>query len=398
MKDIYIFTNSYPYTKSVEVFIEEEINIASKMGCNIFIIPTNKDKVVRPIPENIKVLPCITECGILSKILTVMSMPFFSNFWRMLAGAGLSKRIVQGIKYFYGACLTRKYIVKTIKSPSILYSYWFSYSALGLAMARNCNDNLRNSTMISRGHGYDVFAEQRNIYIPNRKFTLSNLDSVFPVSDTGTSYLSKLYPEYATKITTRRLGIKPIKPSTNRNNGQLSFVSCSAMIKLKRVDLIFSMISKYAKNHGDRKFSWTHFGDGPAFDEISRMSKNAPQNLDIKLNGFTEIAEIRKNYSEIGFDIFVNLSTTEGIPVSIMEAISAGIPAIATNVGGNSEVVCDETGALVPADVEYKDFETAVDLIIKNHAKLRESAAEYFMAYYEAEKNYTDFYTHLQRM
>ena len=398
MKDIYIFTNSYPYTKSVEVFIEEEINIAAKMGCHIFIIPTNKDKFVRPTPENVKVMPSITDCGILRKVLTFISMPFYGNFWRMLTGAGLSKRIAQGIKYFYGACLVRNYILKTVKSPSILYSYWFSYSALGMAMARNCNDSLRNSTMISRGHGYDVFAEQRNIYIPNREFTLSNLDSVYPVSDTGTAYLSKLYPKYSEKIKTKRLGISPIKPCSNENAERISFVSCSTMIELKRVGLIFSVISEYAQNHGDRKFSWTHFGDGPAFDKIKQMSKNAPQNLGVQLNGFTPISEIRKAYSETGFDIFVNLSTTEGIPVSIMEAISAGIPAIATNVGGNSEIVCYKTGALVPADLKYKDFEAAVDLIIANHARLKESSIEYFMEYYEAEKNYTDFYTQLQGM
>ena len=48
------------------------------------------------------------------------------------------------------------------------------------------------------------------------------------------------------------------------------------------------------------------------------------------------------------FDLFVNMSLSEGIPVSIMEAISFGIPIIATNVGGNAEIVNDETGVLIP--------------------------------------------------
>ena len=38
-------------------------------------------------------------------------------------------------------------------------------------------------------------------------------------------------------------------------------------------------------------------------------------------------------------DIFINLSASEGIPVSIMDAISFGIPCIATNVGGTGEIV-----------------------------------------------------------
>lgn len=398
MKDIYIFTNSYPYTKSIEVFIEEEISIASKIGCHIYIIPTNRNDIVRQTPENIEVLPCITDSSILRKAFTFLSMPFHVNFWRMIAGAGFSSRIIQGIKYFYGALLTRHYILKTIKSPSILYSYWFSYSALGMAMARNCNKIMQECTMVSRGHGYDVFAEQRNIYIPNRRFTLSNIDKVYPVSDAGTSYLTKLYPEYSAKITTKRLGIKNLNHCTKDESETLSFLSCSTMIDLKRVDLIFTMVSQYAQTHKDKMFSWTHFGTGPAFDKTKRLCENSPANLAINLNGFTENAEIQEAYSKIGFGIFINLSTAEGVPVSIMETISAGIPAIATDVGGNSEVVCDETGVLVPSNVKYEDFESAVDAIIANYNKLRTSTVSFFKEHYEAEKNYTEFYKTLQEL
>ena len=45
--------------------------------------------------------------------------------------------------------------------------------------------------------------------------------------------------------------------------------------------------------------------------------------------------------------MFINLSSSEGIPVSIMEAQSFGIPVIATNVGGSGEIVVSETGVLV---------------------------------------------------
>jgi sugar transferase (PEP-CTERM/EpsH1 system associated) len=50
------------------------------------------------------------------------------------------------------------------------------------------------------------------------------------------------------------------------------------------------------------------------------------------------------------FDIFVLPSTTEGISLTLLEAMSCGIPIIATDVGGNPEVVVDgQTGSLVPA-------------------------------------------------
>jgi len=46
----------------------------------------------------------------------------------------------------------------------------------------------------------------------------------------------------------------------------------------------------------------------------------------------------------------MNLSETEGIPVSIMEAQSAGVPILATNLGGTSEIVNNENGFLVEKD------------------------------------------------
>ncbi|MBW3580119.1 MAG: glycosyltransferase family 4 protein [Actinobacteria bacterium] len=55
-----------------------------------------------------------------------------------------------------------------------------------------------------------------------------------------------------------------------------------------------------------------------------------------------------------GFDVFVSASTTEGLPLSVLEAMSQGLPVVATAVGAVPEAVVDgETGFLVaPGDVD----------------------------------------------
>jgi glycosyltransferase involved in cell wall biosynthesis len=49
-----------------------------------------------------------------------------------------------------------------------------------------------------------------------------------------------------------------------------------------------------------------------------------------------------------GFDGYVNCSISEGVSLTILEAMAAALPVIATNVGGTPEVVTTECGVLIP--------------------------------------------------
>jgi glycosyltransferase involved in cell wall biosynthesis len=87
-------------------------------------------------------------------------------------------------------------------------------------------------------------------------------------------------------------------------------------------------------------------GDGPLMPTIKRMLQEAGATDRVWLAGSRE--DVPQLLREL--DIFVLPSLGEGISNTILEAMASGLPVVATNVGGNSELVIEgETGTLVPA-------------------------------------------------
>jgi glycosyltransferase involved in cell wall biosynthesis len=86
-------------------------------------------------------------------------------------------------------------------------------------------------------------------------------------------------------------------------------------------------------------------GEGPLLPEIA---------VTIRQRGLTERIDLLGNRGDVpgvlaSADVFVLSSRSEGFPVSILEAMAAGLPVVATDVGGIAESVIDgETGLLVP--------------------------------------------------
>jgi glycosyltransferase involved in cell wall biosynthesis len=82
-----------------------------------------------------------------------------------------------------------------------------------------------------------------------------------------------------------------------------------------------------------------------------------------------------------GFDAFVLPSLAEGISNTILEAMATGLAIVATNVGGNSELIEDGlTGRLVPAADPHRLAEAMLEdfrdrICAQRHARAARLAA-----------------------
>lgn len=87
-------------------------------------------------------------------------------------------------------------------------------------------------------------------------------------------------------------------------------------------------------------------GDGPCFDDLMTLTRSLGIERHVRFLG--RVDDVPALLERAG--LLVLSSWLEGISLTLLEAMARGLPVVATNVGGNPEVVVDgETGVLVPS-------------------------------------------------
>jgi glycosyltransferase involved in cell wall biosynthesis len=109
-------------------------------------------------------------------------------------------------------------------------------------------------------------------------------------------------------------------------------------------------------------------GDGPARAKLEELARHHGVADRVIFTGWQ--AEARRYLG--GFDVFVLPSRYEGFPLSIIEAMLACLPVVATDVGSVSEcVLAGETGAVVPPDDGKRLAETIWMLLESADLRMR---------------------------
>jgi len=151
--------------------------------------------------------------------------------------------------------------------------------------------------------------------------------------------------------------------------------------------------------HSKSIVQWTHIGGGGIdFENLVQETKFAEKNLNINLLGSLDYDEICNYYKKNDLNIFINLSLREGVPVAIMEALSASMTVLATDVGATSEIVNKEIGVLINKNFSQKDFNKGINYIIDNYQNLSRKTYDVHKKYYNATINYNNFYEKLNNI
>jgi len=86
-------------------------------------------------------------------------------------------------------------------------------------------------------------------------------------------------------------------------------------------------------------------GDGPERARLEERARRSDLAAAVRITGFRP--DVRALLPAA--DAYVSSSISEGISITILEAMAAGVPVIATAVGGTPEILADGSGVLVPS-------------------------------------------------
>ncbi len=274
----------------------------------------------------------------------------------------------------------------------VFYSYWFDTWSIILSIIKFKSPHLINS-YYSRAHGFDIYKDQtKNGYHPFKNFMLKQVSKVFTISKNGQNYLRKNYKLYQNKIQHSYLGSTFNKFTDKINKPQLVILTCAKVRSIKRIELIPDILKELPNTFNVK---WILIGDGEGIYEIKDKCIHLNNNIECVFTGNLSKEKVIEFYNNNRIDLFLSVSRSEGLPYTMIEAISFGIPLLSTDVGGCSEICNDNTGILIEKDFDVKDVANKIVSFAKSEKNtnlFRAGVRRYWEENFNAEKNYINFY------
>lgn len=274
-------------------------------------------------------------------------------------------------------------------AATTLYSCWMSFDGYAAALTKRKHPDAR---FVVRGHAFDIDTERNPMNPYLMKQTIADqADGVFLISETAKSQYMEYMQGRVSSEKVHVLGMGSggeavqIKEAPLYAQGVFRVVSCAKIIPIKQVHLMVKALAKWE----GMPLRWTHIGGGEGEKTLRKL---AEEELDLKENviyditGSMDSAKVQKIYDSHAYDVFVNTSQKEGVPVSIMEAIRHGIPVIAPAVGGIPEMVTEDIGFLYDPEQGAEGVLAALDQFSK---RPKDEALRMRMA---AQKRWNDEY------
>lgn len=410
MKKLIIITENYPYSRGELPFLLPELRETMKLFEITIVCRSPLDTQEYSVPDGIQVLHYKPSFPKIQALKNAARCLFSLDYYRELfdkknpgtsfRGMDQDIRNVRLNAIDLWRWMREKGLFKN-KEDSIYYSFWCNESTLALAYEKRRDPSMK---IITRAHGYDLFNERcLGGRQPYKRVIDHVVDRIFFVSEMGREYyLNHFAGQSKEHYVLSHLGVDDNGLSPQNAENCLNLFSCSNLVDIKRIDLIIGALSLL----DNCSVCWTHAGGGVLQEQLSTLAQEklaSRSNISFHFMGAMANDQILRFYQQNAVDLFITASQTEGgVPVSIMEAFSFGVPAVATCVGGIPEIADSQTGFLLSANPTESEIAHALSsfaqMTTEQKQLMKNNARQKWCESYCAETNHKKFAQMLQQL
>lgn len=146
----------------------------------------------------------------------------------------------------------------------------------------------------------------------------------------------------------------PQRQLTQAKAAEVKLICVARLVSLKRHDLLIDALYSLNTSVAPRLLL---VGDGPERDSLEAQATRLGLRERISFLGHR--SDVKSLLADS--DIYVLVSDTEGLSVSVLESMAAGLPAVVTDVGGNCELVQNGKSGYVVAPGAVSDIAAALN-------------------------------------
>ena len=372
-KHLLLITDGFPYGDSERTFISKEFEVLSARFEVVTLALTDLTEVKYHDPDPGKHYRLSWgKKELISSLPALTSSEFRTEIERAKTKDKKVDKLRRHLilKYHLVASYYENYISQLVAEHKIdiVYSYWCTPATIAaVRLYGNRKGEPGVPKLVSRFHGYDLYRERAYgaLWQPFRADVTRGLDKFIFVSEYGKDYYLNTWPETdKEKCLVSYIGTGEHKRIISDRN---AFVSCAMCYELKRIDRIIDALSLLPEKY---QVKWVHVGAGPLFEGLKAQAKEKlgkKNNVEFVFEGLVENSKLQELYEKHQAGAFITTSSTEGLPITIVEAQAMGLPVIATDVGGIKELVTDlnadeknATGILLSSEPEIEEIAHAI--------------------------------------
>ena len=164
-----------------------------------------------------------------------------------------------------------------------------------------------------------------------------------------------------------------------QHSDTVRFVYTGRIDKWKNIDLLIDSFKIFTPRNANLKAQLTLIGDGPLFDEVQAKIINDGIEERVNMTGALEREQIIKNLGNSDFFLFP--SKGEGVSLSMLEALAAGLPIVGFDVMGVRNLIVDQKTGILVKEQNADEFVKGMEAVITCETISKEFCRDFAKSY-----------------